>query len=140
MLSELVLFLLLLGIVLYRGWSLVAGSLALLAWAALLTASSGGMWLVLLATAAAVFVLNVESARQRWLVEPVFRMLRKAIPPMSKTEQEALEAGTTWWEKDLFSGAPDWDTFDRDRAARAWPTQEQSFLDNEVESTVPADR
>ena len=132
MLLELVLFLLLLGIVMYRGWSLAAGSLALLAWAALLTASSGGMWLVLLATAAAVFVLNVESARQRWLVEPVFRMLRKAIPPMSKTEQEALEAGTTWWEKDLFSGAPDWSTFDRIELPVLRP-EEQAFLDNEVE-------
>lgn len=132
MLLELVIYLLLLGFILYRGVSLVAGSLALLAGAAVLTASSGGMSLVLVATAAAVFILNVDSARKRWLVQPVFRMLRAAMPPMSKTEQEALEAGTTWWEKDLFSGAPDWSIFDRIDLPVLSP-EEQAFLDNEVE-------
>jgi hypothetical protein len=24
------------------------------------------------------------------------------MPPMSRTEKEAIDAGTTWWEGDLF--------------------------------------
>ena len=28
---------------------------------------------------------------------------------MSQTEQEALEAGTVWWDGELFSGKPDWE-------------------------------
>ena len=27
---------------------------------------------------------------------------------MSQTEQEALDAGTVWWDGELFSGKPDW--------------------------------
>jgi hypothetical protein len=30
------------------------------------------------------------------------------MPPMSRTEKEAIDAGTTWWEGDLFQGNPDW--------------------------------
>ena len=30
------------------------------------------------------------------------------MPSISATEREALEAGNIWWEKDLFSGRPDW--------------------------------
>ncbi|BAV94871.1 butyryl-CoA dehydrogenase [Ichthyobacterium seriolicida] len=30
------------------------------------------------------------------------------MPKISVTEQEALEAGTTWFDKELFSGNPDW--------------------------------
>jgi acyl-CoA dehydrogenase len=30
------------------------------------------------------------------------------MPPMSQTEREAVEAGTVWWDGDLFSGRPDW--------------------------------
>ncbi|MDI8799860.1 efflux RND transporter permease subunit, partial [Salmonella enterica subsp. enterica serovar Montevideo] len=32
----------------------------------------------------------------------------KVMPPMSRTEKEAIDAGTTWWEGDLFQGKPDW--------------------------------
>ena len=31
---------------------------------------------------------------------------RQALPPISATEREALEAGTVWWDAQLFSGAP----------------------------------
>jgi len=30
------------------------------------------------------------------------------MPEMSKTEQEAIDAGTTWFEAELFRGSPDW--------------------------------
>ncbi|WP_417934138.1 hypothetical protein, partial [Enterobacter cloacae complex sp.6730515] len=54
------------------------------------------------------------------------------MPSISTTEQEALEAGTSWWEKELFMGAPDWSQFEK----YPYPTlspEEQSFIDNEVE-------
>ncbi len=31
------------------------------------------------------------------------------LPPMSDTEREAIEAGSVWWEAELFRGAPDWE-------------------------------
>ena len=30
------------------------------------------------------------------------------LPQLSQTEQEALDAGTVWWDGELFSGKPDW--------------------------------
>ena len=35
--------------------------------------------------------------------------LAKMMPKISDTEQAALDAGTTWWDKELFSGKPNWD-------------------------------
>ena len=90
------------------------------------------LFIVLLPPIAAVAVLNVPEWRRRVITEPVFRLLRGVLPEMSSTEREALEAGTTWWEKDLFSGAPDWEAFDRIALPTLAPA-EQSFMDVEVE-------
>ncbi|MEQ9464906.1 MAG: acyl-CoA dehydrogenase [Haliea sp.] len=98
----------------------------------LLTQLHGGMWFVLLPVVGVIALLNVAEWRRRYLVSPVYDMLREAMPPMSSTEREALEAGTTWWEKDLFSGNPDWHRF----AAIQPPVlteKEQAFIDNETD-------
>ena len=38
----------------------------------------------------------------------IFKAFRRALPSMSQTEKDALEAGTVWWEGELFGGRPDW--------------------------------
>jgi len=58
----------------------------------------------------------------------IFNAFRKALPAMSETERAALEAGTTWWEADLFSGSPNWEKLAALPAPRLTP-EEQSFLD-----------
>lgn len=78
-----------------------------------------------------VLVLNVPGLRRAFLTKPVFSILKKTMPSMSVTEREALEAGTTWWEKDLFSGKPDWNQFAQIGLPQL-TAEEQSFLDNEV--------
>jgi acyl-CoA dehydrogenase len=82
----------------------------------------------------AVFVclLCLRGMRQRWITAPIFRIYRRLLPSMSQTERDALEAGTVWWEGELFSGRPDWNTllaYPRPRLSAA----EQNFLDTEVE-------
>ncbi|WGV13266.1 acyl-CoA dehydrogenase [Psychrobacter maritimus] len=77
-------------------------------------------------------VLLIAPLRQSLITKPVYKALGGAMPSMSDTEREALDAGTSWWEKELFMGAPDWDTF----AKYPYPElseEEQSFIDNEVE-------
>ena len=77
-------------------------------------------------------VLLVAPLRQSLITKPVYKALGGAMPSMSDTEREALDAGTSWWEKELFMGAPNWDTF----ANYPYPElseEEQSFIDNEVE-------
>ena len=68
-------------------------------------------WLALALTL--VFVLlaipgNLPSLRRKLVSDAVFAAFRKVMPPMSQTEREAIEAGTVWWDADLFSGKPDW--------------------------------
>ncbi len=68
--------------------------------------------------------------RRAVITRSIFSAYRKVLPQMSDTEREALEAGSVWWEGELFRGQPDW------RKLHAYPVptltaEEQSFLDNE---------
>ena len=62
-------------------------------------------WLLFLIVA---LPLNIASVRQQYITKPVLGLYRKIMPEMSTTEKEAIDAGTTWWEADLFRGNPDW--------------------------------
>ncbi|WP_068638818.1 acyl-CoA dehydrogenase [Thauera butanivorans] len=95
-------------------------------WPVLLT------FLVLALYAGAMSVFLVDSLRRQWVTAPIFKAFRNALPTMSQTEKDALEAGTVWWEGELFKGNPDWRKLD----GYPWPRlseEEQAFLDNEVE-------
>ncbi len=52
-------------------------------------------------------VLLVAPIRQSLITKPVYKILAGAMPNMSDTEREALDAGTSWWEKKVFMGAPE---------------------------------
>lgn len=131
-LLSLVLFIALLTAVLYYQPGLVVGSVALVVGLFGLTFLSGAMWLILIPVAAVLVVLNLAPLRQKLITTPAYHFLQKAMPPMSVTEREAMEAGSTWWEKDLFSGKPDWKKFVNIELPQL-SEKEQSFLDNEVE-------
>ncbi|PKO90856.1 MAG: acyl-CoA dehydrogenase [Betaproteobacteria bacterium HGW-Betaproteobacteria-10] len=81
---------------------------------------------------ALLILLMVRPFRRAIISRPIFATYRKVLPQMSDTEREALEAGTVWWEGELFRGKPDW------QKLHAYPqpkltAAEQSFLDNECE-------
>jgi acyl-CoA dehydrogenase len=83
---------------------------------------------------AVLFVpLNLAFLRRRIFSRPIFRLMQRALPPISQTEREALEAGNTWWDAQLFSGAPDWKVLLDLPPARLTP-EEQAFLDGPVET------
>ncbi len=50
----------------------------------------------------------MSSFRRDFITQPIVSRARNALPPMSNTEREALEAGDVWWDADLFTGQPDW--------------------------------
>ncbi|WP_336943924.1 acyl-CoA dehydrogenase [Acinetobacter modestus] len=77
-------------------------------------------------------ILLVAPLREALIAKPAFNILSEAMPSMSITEREALEAGTSWWEKELFMGAPDWQKFDQYPYPKL-SVEEQSFVDNEVQ-------
>ena len=88
--------------------------------------------LVLVCLLALIALVLVNPAlRRSLLTAPIFRIFRRILPQMSDTERDALEAGTVWWEGQLFRGQPDWQQFLDFPAARL-TAEEQSFLDNET--------
>ncbi|MCG9682710.1 acyl-CoA dehydrogenase [Vibrio sp. Isolate23] len=75
------------------------------------------------------------SLRRKWVSDPAFKMFKKVLPPLSSTEKEAMEAGSVWWDGELFSGRPDFSKLHQ------YPTptltaEEQSFIDNELETLL----
>lgn len=75
--------------------------------------------------------LDWKHWRRRWLSDPLFRMAQKAMPRLSVTEQEAIQAGDVWWDAELFSGCPDWQRFMAIPPARL-SDEEQSFIEGPV--------
>ncbi len=57
----------------------------------------------------AAIVLAVPPIRRAVLTRFLMPILSGVIPRMSETERIALEAGTVWWDAELFSGNPRWD-------------------------------
>jgi acyl-CoA dehydrogenase len=79
----------------------------------------------------AALVLVVAPIRRRLVSDRAFAAYRKRMPPMSQTEREALEAGTVWWDGELFSGRPDWKRL-LATPAPSLTVEEQRFLDHET--------
>ena len=61
-------------------------------------------WLV----SAVMVALTFTALRRAMISDRILPLLRRAMPAMSQTEREALEAGTVWWDAELFSGRPAW--------------------------------
>ncbi len=76
--------------------------------------------------------LNITSLRYRYLSQRFLTIYRNVMPSISRTEREALAAGTVTWEADLFRGNPSW------KKLLALPTsqlsmEEEAFINGPVE-------
>ena len=112
------------------------GSLLLSAWliGVLFTHSwYNGVWIIALMTAVILLIINTPTLRQALVSKPAMKLLKKNLPPLSKTEQQALEAGNVWWDAQLFSGKPKWPHL-RDISSSSLTSIEQAFLDGPVET------
>ncbi len=76
--------------------------------------------------------LGTPGFRRQLLSARLFDWFKVVLPPMSETEREALEAGSPWWEAEMFSGAPDWQYLLNFQITKL-TDEEQAFLDNETE-------
>ncbi|HWY97428.1 MAG TPA: acyl-CoA dehydrogenase, partial [Steroidobacteraceae bacterium] len=119
----------------YRRASLALSSWALgiLLLAYLALGSAPAWWKILLSVPyAALLLLNIRPLRLRAVTRPFLRSYRRLLPPMSATEREALDAGTVWWDGELFTGGPDWQKL-MSAKAPALTAEEQAFLDGPCE-------
>lgn len=111
-------------------WSLVlGGALILLTLFGFLGVVAGSIIWVLFVLLA---LMNVSSLRIKFLSKPMFAYIKKVLPPMSDTERAAIEAGTAWWEAELFRGDPNWGQLLEHKTSEL-SAEEQAFLDGPVE-------
>ena len=88
----------------------------------------GALWLLL----ALLWLFNIRPLRKALISRPFLRTYLRLLPAMSDTEREALEAGTVWWDGELFSGNPDWSKLRANPPPRL-TAQEQAFIDGPCE-------
>ncbi|MGZ5661651.1 MAG: acyl-CoA dehydrogenase family protein, partial [Usitatibacter sp.] len=124
------------GALAYHRANALAWSLGMAAGVAALTWGTGTPLAVLtvLWIAVAVFAAIgiVKPLRRMLVTRPIFGIYKKILPQISQTEQEALDAGSIWWDADLFTGKPDWEKL------LAYPepklsAEERAFIDGPVE-------
>src|SRR3546814_6932402 len=72
--------------------------------------------------------MNWRAWRRQWLTETIYRMAREAMPRLSATAKEAIEAGDVWWDAQLFSGKRDWRTMLEVQPVSLKPP-EKAFMD-----------
>ena len=81
---------------------------------------------------AGIASLNNPSFRRERITAPLLRIYKSILPSISDTEREALDAGTVWWDGELFSGRPDWSRLTALPAPQLTEA-EQAFMDGPTE-------
>ena len=93
------------------------------------------MEILILLVVVVVLLFAVPDIRKSLVSRPAFAFFKRVLPPLSPTEREAMQAGDTWWDADLFSGRPDWDKFHQTKAPQ-FAEAEQAFIDNQLETLL----
>ncbi len=112
----------------FAGWTAVlwvGGLLTIWTWL------SDGNWIDWLVIALLISPFAIVPLRRQLFSRWMLKAYRGVMPSMSRTEKEALEAGTTWWEAKLFSGMPNWRDLLNLPSARL-SAEEQAFIDGPV--------
>lgn len=76
--------------------------------------------------------MPAATLRREALSRPLFHIIGGAIPALSPTESEAIEAGDPWLDATLFTGNPDWSAL-LDVPPASLSAEEQAFLAGPVE-------
>lgn len=131
-------------VVLALGWYLLARQASAYVWVGVIAAylvtwtffREASLWLMIpvwLAFVPAAITLAIPAVRQKIISTPLRALFVKVVPPMSATEREALEAGTVWWDRELFSGQPDWQQL-LTTPVPSRTAEETAFLEGPAES------
>jgi len=73
----------------------------------------------------------VPALRRGIYTRLILRLVSRTLPKMGETERIALEAGTVWWDGELFSGNPNWTRLLQFKPLELTP-KEQAFIDGPV--------
>jgi len=87
------------------------------------------LWVVFVAVS---MVFAIPGLRKKLISGPLLNYVKAVLPPMSDTERTAIEAGTVWWEGELFRGKPEWSKLLSTPESQL-TEREQAFVDGPVE-------
>ncbi len=85
-----------------------------------------GSW-VLIVFGAILLALSLEPLRKAVLITPIFGAVKSILPKVSRTEQEALDAGTVGWDAEAVFGASGLGQADQNPAADACQRKSRPF-------------
>lgn len=89
--------------------------------------------LLMLGSMIIILFMQADKLRQQMVIKPLMHFFQAHLPKMSHTEKTALEAGTVWWEGELFSGNPRWQRL-FNTPIPTLTKEEQAFLDGPVDT------
>lgn len=114
----------------FLGSPLIVWTLAL---AVILVGYQAPVWLLgLYVVVMAIF--NIKPLRTSLVTKPIMTLMDRLgfLPKISETERAAIDAGSVWIEKDLFSGKPDFAKLMSEPYPQLTP-EEQAFMNGPVE-------
>jgi acyl-CoA dehydrogenase len=116
-----------------RGWLAWVSALAVLflTWIARGVDSPLLLYGLLFVAALVALVTGWPPLRRALFARALLPTLGKVMPRLGETERIALEAGTVWWDAQIFSGMPDWDFLLRFEC-KPLSAREQAFMDGPV--------
>jgi acyl-CoA dehydrogenase len=110
--------------------TVVLGSALVVYW---IFGSAADWWKIAVSVPAVLLLLlNLRWLRVALITRPFLKKYRRLLPSMSSTEREALDAGTVWWDGELFTGGPNWQKL-MSAKAPVLTAAEQAFLDGPCE-------
>lgn len=122
------------GALFYHRVSLVIWTAALALLLSAMTYLCGltfGIFLLWIMFIGAATLLHVKKWRYQFISQPLLALYRRQLPNMSRTEREAIAAGTVTWEGDLFRGNPSWKKLLAFTPPALTP-EEQAFIEGPV--------
>jgi len=75
--------------------------------------------------------MSFRDFRRDRISKPIFGWAKGVMPPISETERDAIDAGTVWWDGELFTGTPDWSKLVAMKPA-ALSAEERAFMEGPV--------
>lgn len=104
-------------------------------WSLLVLLGVAGFLAIILGLFIAVFGTMLQYnpiLRRSLLSDKLFKIAANVLPRMSETEKTALEAGTVWFDGDIFSGNPNWEKLFQYKSFNL-TEEEQAYIDGPVE-------
>ena len=136
MLLALILALLVFLVLAFRGlgffaWLAGAGVL-LIGWSVTGVAHPALFATCVIALVALAALFGLPPLRSQIVSRFIMPLFAKVLPRLGETERIALDAGTVWWDADLFAGIPPWQKL-LDFPIKPPSTEELAFLNGPVE-------